>query len=185
MPPRDAGNPVHLLAVGRLSPEKNLSLLLRAAARLPMPVVVRLVGAGVEEKALRQMALDLGVALELCGVVAHERLPELLRSADLFVITSRREGHPKALIEAMSCGCVCVGTRVEGIRDVITDGEDGLLAEPEDGPLAAALGRALADRPLRDRLRQRAREKATRDYDIDINLQTEVEALLRLGSARR
>jgi glycosyltransferase involved in cell wall biosynthesis len=184
-PPRDAGNPVHLLAVGRLSPEKNLSLLLRAAARLPMPVVVRLVGAGVEEKALRQMALDLGVALELCGVVAHERLPELLRSADLFVITSRREGHPKALIEAMSCGCVCVGTRVEGIRDVITDGEDGLLAEPEDGPLAAALGRALADRPLRDRLRQRAREKATRDYDIDINLQTEVEALLRLGSARR
>ena len=183
-PPRGVGTPAVLLAVGRLSPEKNLQLLLRAAARLPMPAVVRLVGAGIDESGLRQLALDLGVRLELCGVVPHERLPELLRSADVFVIPSRREGHPKALIEAMSCGCVCVGTRVEGIRDVITDGEDGVLSEPDEESLAHALAGALVDEPLRARIRSRAREKATRDYDIDTNLQTEVEALIRLGRTR-
>lgn len=184
-PARERGHPAILLAVGRLSPEKNLQLLVRAASRLPVPAVVRLVGAGVEEKALQRTASDLGVRLELCGVIPHERLPELLRSADVFVISSRREGHPKALVEAMSCGCVCVGTRAEGIRDVIADGEDGLLSDPDESALALTLERALEDAPLRRRLAQRAREKARREYDIDTTLRTEVEALLRLARGRR
>lgn len=182
-PVRPVADPAVLLAVGRLSPQKNLPLLLRAAATLRRPVSIRLVGDGPEADRLRALASSLGVDLDVAGVIAHEQLPDALRACDVFVMSSHREGHPKALLEAMACGCVCVGTNVEGIREVLTDGDNGLLAEPDVEALAAALERALEDEALRRTVGRRARATIVERYDIDATLRAEIDALQRLGGA--
>ncbi len=177
-------DPVRILFVGRLSPQKNLPMLIDAASRLGTRVVVRLVGSGPLASALTAQAAAAGVELELPGVVNHENLPDEFRRATLFVLPSSVEGHPKALIEAMSCGCVCVGTDVEGIRDVLQDGVTGLLAATTAAGLLSALRRALVDPELRARLATNARAYVLAHYDISVTLAAEIRAIRSLASER-
>jgi D-inositol-3-phosphate glycosyltransferase len=75
-----------------------------------------------------------------------------MRAADVVVVPSRREPLGLAAVEALACGTPVVASSVGGLREVVRDGENGLLIPPEDpGALAAALGR-LADNGLRARL---------------------------------
>ena len=85
---------------------------------------------------------------------------------DVFVISSLYEGTPLALFEAMAAGKAIVSTAVDGCREVLEDGETGLLVPPADAEsLAQAILRVLGDEPLRRRLGSRARE-ASRRYDV-------------------
>jgi glycosyltransferase involved in cell wall biosynthesis len=177
-------DPPRIVFVGRLSPQKNLAMLIDAAARLGRPVVVRLVGGGPLAGDLSARAAAAGVPLELPGVLPNEELPGELRRASVFVLPSSIEGHPKSLIEAMSCGCVCVGTDVEGTRDVLENGVTGLLARPTVDDLVVALERALEDRALRARLSANARAFVVQHYDIAATLATEVRALRSLAGQR-
>jgi glycosyltransferase involved in cell wall biosynthesis len=173
--------PARILFVGRLSPQKNLPMLIDAASRLGRAVVVRLIGDGPLASALAQQAAAAGVDLELPGVLSHEALPDELRRASVFVLPSSIEGHPKALIEAMSCGCVCVGTDVDGIRDVLVDGTTGLLTPSTTDDLALTLKRALDDETLRRRVSMNARAYVLEHYDIAVTLAAEIRALSELG----
>jgi glycosyltransferase involved in cell wall biosynthesis len=174
-----------LLFVGRLAPVKNLELLLEAAAQLRRPVKVRFVGTGPLADDLAARARRLGVTLELPGVVEHSALPGELRRAAVFVLTSRIEGHPKALLEAMSCGCVCVATSSPGIVDLLEHERTGLLTAPDPESVARAIARALDDGALRERLARNARARVERDYDIAAILEREVAMLLELGRSGR
>jgi glycosyltransferase involved in cell wall biosynthesis len=88
---------------------------------------------------------------------------DALGGADVFVLPSHSEGMPNAMLEAMSHGCAVVATRVGGVPDVLTDGEDGLMVPPGDGDaLAAAALRVLRDPALRERLGRAAQERTER-----------------------
>ena len=174
-----------LLFVGRLSPQKNLPLLLEAAARLHPRVVVRMIGTGSMREELVSQAKRLELELQLPGIVAHEDLPEELRRASLFVMTSRIEGHPKALLEAMACGCVCVATHAPGVSELLEHRVTGLLCAAEPDELADHLKLALADQHLRERLSVNARQRVERDFSLDSILSREVEMLKQLASTRR
>jgi len=92
---------------------------------------------------------------------------ELLRGADLFVLPSRREGLPMAILEAMASGVPIVATRVGGVPEIIEDGEDGVLVPPEDpGALAAALGGLLDHPDRRAAMGIAARRKAEREFSL-------------------
>ncbi|MCL4235825.1 MAG: glycosyltransferase, partial [Deltaproteobacteria bacterium] len=107
-----------------------------------------------------------GLDADFVGTVAHDRLPSLYADADVFVLPSLIEGHPKALIEAMACGLACAGADVEGIREVLTDDETGLLVPASPEAWTAAI-RSLADDPaLRDRLGRVAAEHAAHHFDL-------------------
>jgi len=176
-----AAGPGRILYVGRLEPEKNLTTLLAAAARVGArrPVRVELVGAGSLEPALRAEAAALGVSADFAGVVDHRRLPERLRAAQAFVLPSFTEGHPKVLIEAMAAGLPCVASDCPGNRALVEDGATGLLFDPrQPDALAACLDRVLGDPALAAALGRRARERAVREYDLDALVQREI-ALLR------
>lgn len=132
-----------VLCVGRLARVKGQDVLLSALARLeamrPPPLLV-LVGGGPEQTNLEAQATALGIGQRVRFVGAVDDVRPYLRAADCFVLPSRSEGMPLALIEAMAIGLPCVATRVGGSRDLISPGETGLLVEPEDpGELAAAL----------------------------------------------
>jgi glycosyltransferase involved in cell wall biosynthesis len=156
----DPEQPV-VLTVGRLAVMKGQDALVAAAAllapRFPDAAVV-LLGSGHLHDSLRAQADGLGVGdgVHLPGHRADARA--LLDAADVFVLPSRHEGMPLALLEAMDAGLPVVATRVPGCTEVVVDGVTGLLVPPEDPPaLAAAIARLLADPALGRRMARAGR----------------------------
>jgi glycosyltransferase involved in cell wall biosynthesis len=156
-----------LLHVGRLARSKRIDLLLAAVAQLPAALRATLVlaGEGPERETLMQLAagLGLGERVRFCGY--RRDVARLLAAADLFVLSSEREGLPISVLEAMALACPIVSTRVGAIPRVLEDGTDAWLIAPGDGAaLRDALGAALgAPHAARARAR-RAQEKFTAGY---------------------
>ncbi|MGI9509427.1 MAG: glycosyltransferase family 4 protein, partial [Geminicoccaceae bacterium] len=168
--------PPRLLYIGRLEAEKNPHLLIEAASRLETPVEVVMIGEGPARDELETRAAELGVTLDLVGRLPNADLPARIHDADIFVLASNYEGHPKALIEAMASGKAVVGTDVPGIRDVIRHGENGLLCEKTPAALAAALTELLGSAALRQELGDVAAEevKATLMLDQVVDLELDL-----------
>ena len=183
---RDGASPGaerRVVYVGRLAAEKNLSALVRAVAGLGgrPPIRLVLVGAGPLERELRAEADAAGVDVDFQGVVDQRRLPAIYASADAFVLPSFTEGHPKALLEAMSSGVACVASNCSGNRSLLVDGVTGLLfdaSRPDE--LAACLDRVLMDRPLAAKLGRAAREVVTERYDLAAWVAREIALLKSL-----
>jgi glycosyltransferase involved in cell wall biosynthesis len=171
--PKDKGL---LLFVGRLSPEKNLPLLIEAAAQLA-GVRLQIVGDGAERPRLAALAAARGVRAEFVGTVPNARLPPLLNRAEVFVLPSRYEGHPKALLEAMACAVPVVGTDVPGIRDVVRHRETGWLCPPDRDGLVQGLRTLLDDGGLRARLGADARAEVARAYSLDAIARRELDVI--------
>lgn len=184
--PAPAGEARTIGYIGRLSSEKNLPMLVEAAALLApdLPVRLLLVGKGDLHDELARRAAALGVEMEFVGVLPHDRLPALLARCDVFVLPSFNEGHPKVLIEAMACGLPCVGTDVPGIRDVLTHEVDGLLCPLTPPALAQALRRVLTDSTLAQRLGAAARATALRNYSIETLLAGEIRMMQKIAKPR-
>jgi glycosyltransferase involved in cell wall biosynthesis len=155
--------------LGRLHAQKQVDTLVRAAASLPRAQVV-LVGDGPERGGLERLARRLGVAdrVHFCGFVPHDRVPAVLRSADVMALPSRYEELGSALLEAMEAGVPIVASATGGIPDVITDERNGLLVPPADPEaMARAIGRLLADQTLSSRLARAGREEVAH-YDWNL-----------------
>lgn len=149
------------VAVGKLQPEKGHDLLIEAVGRMPetdRPSAL-IVGEGVERPALEAGIRRLGLESKVKLLGFRPDVPALVAEADVYVMPSRFEGLPIALLEAMALGKAIVAAAVNGIPEAIQDGDNGLLVPREDPEaLASALGRLSADAGLRGRLGRRARE---------------------------
>jgi glycosyltransferase involved in cell wall biosynthesis len=156
-------------SIGRLSAQKGHRYLLDAAALVFAAVPeARLVlaGDGDQEAALRAQAAALGIAPRVLFAGHRTDVPALLEAFDVFCISSTYEGTPLTLFEAMAAAKPIVSTAVDGCREVIEDGRNGLLVPPRDAEaLGRALLRVLSDRPLRASLAEAARRESAR-YDI-------------------
>jgi glycosyltransferase involved in cell wall biosynthesis len=142
-----------------------------------------LVGDGSLRSELETLARELRIAerVTFAGRTPHSHLPEVLNRAQVFALTSRYEGHPKALIEAMACGLAVVGTDVDGIRDVIRHEETGLLCPPTPEGVAVALRRLLESAALRNKLRRAARECVVLEYSLERIVERELNLLAEVG----
>jgi glycosyltransferase involved in cell wall biosynthesis len=188
--PSEAEPPL-LLAVGRLVDYKGFRFLLRACRTLVdrgLDFRCRIVGSGPEEPALRRRLESLGLhgVVELAGVVPHAEMAAEFARAAAFVLPccvgagGEMDGIPVAMMEAMARGLPVVSTRLTGIPELVRDGENGLLVDPEDAEgLAGALARVLVDGGLRQRLGERARATVVADYDLDANTRALREMLAR------
>ena len=172
--PELAREPGRVIVVGRLETQKQPHLLLDAVRDLSGVRLV-MVGDGALRASLAQRIRDERLPVELLGAVPHERLPALLNRSELFVLPSRIEGHPKALLEAMACGLAVIGCDVPGIREVIDHGRTGWLCAPTAAGLRAAIDTLLADAPLRRRLGDAARDRVQSDCAIESIIEREVE----------
>ncbi|HEY1117068.1 MAG TPA: glycosyltransferase, partial [Acidimicrobiales bacterium] len=133
-PPSDG--PV--LAVGRLVPEKGFDVLIRAAAKAAVRVVI--VGDGGQEPALRALADELGADVTFAGPVAPDELAPHYRAARLVAVPSHREGFGLVAAEALASGRAVVASSVGGLAQVVADGVTGHLVPAGD---VAALADAL------------------------------------------
>ena len=156
-------------ALGRLSLQKGHRVLLDAAAEAlagHREAWLLIVGDGDQMPALRAQAARLPLAERVVFAGHRSDVPTVLAAFDVLCISSLYEGTPLVLFEAMASGRPIVSTAVDGCREVLTDGVDGLLVPPDQpAPLGAALAR-LVDAPgLRDSLGRQA-QVASRRYDV-------------------
>ena len=155
----DRDRPV-ILGVGRLGESKDFATLLRAFARVRRARAARLVllGEGPHRPLLRLLARRLGIAadLDLPGWAANPYA--YYARADLFVLSSRAEGLPNALLEAMACGCPVVSTDCHsGPREILDGGRYAPLVPVGDAAaLAEAMSRSLDAPPDGTALQARA-----------------------------
>ncbi|MGF1552702.1 MAG: glycosyltransferase [Paracoccaceae bacterium] len=141
-----------VLALGRLHQSKGFDRLIDAMATLPEAYVLWLGGAGVEGEALAARARGLGVEARVRFLGWRHDAAALYAAADVYAMTSLDEPLGNVVLEAFAAGLPVVATRSRGPSWIITDGEDGLLVEPEADALARAIRRAVEDRALADRL---------------------------------
>jgi len=157
--------------VARLHPQKDHDCLLRAIAAVvdELPTVrVLLVGDGALKDQLvgRITTLGLGTQVKLLG--ERRDVAAILALSDLFVLSSRWEGMPNAILEAMAAGLPVLATRVDGTVDVVRDGETGVLVPPGDDRALAAALLALGRDPARRRaLGAAGRRRIDEAYSID------------------
>lgn len=154
---------LRLLAVGRLAPQKAFDLLIEAFARVHArhpDWILRIVGEGEARPALEALAGRLGVAdrVQLPGVI--EAIQKEYQSAGVFVLSSRYEGFPNAMAEAMAAGLPVVAFDCPGsVAEMMQPGRDGLLLPAGDtDALAAALDRIMGDADARVRWGLNARD---------------------------
>lgn len=155
-PMETAGVPVRLVAVGRLDRQKGFDLLIAAFARMhaDRPTRLTIFGEGPERARLMALADRLGVAEKVQMPGATERPGGWIGAADLLVVPSRFEGFPNVIAEAVVTGLPVVAFDCDhGPRELIRQGENGLLVPPEDvSALAAAMTRLAGDPALRRRM---------------------------------
>jgi glycosyltransferase involved in cell wall biosynthesis len=161
-----AGKPPRVMSVGRLKEPKDFFTFARALALLePGTFVASVVGEGPDRPELEREIARLGVALELVG--ERDDVPALLAASDVFVLSSKSEGMPIAILEAMAAGLPIVATRVGGVPELVVEGGTGLLVPPGDvEALAAGLRQLLGDSDLRRRLGAAGRTRAEQCFDL-------------------
>lgn len=163
-----------LIYAGRIAPEKNLPLLLRAFAGVLQAVPqakLLIVGNAIQksyEEEIKKLAGDLKINdhIRFTGRIPYENLPGYLAMCDIFVTASITEVHPLSVIEAMGVGLPVMGIHSVGVGDTVEDGVTGYLSTNDEAGFAAKLTRLCLDPGLRANMRIAAR-RASAQYDIE------------------
>jgi glycosyltransferase involved in cell wall biosynthesis len=177
-PPRMRGavGPVRVVFLGEIGERKGAFTLLEAWAKLAAePDVLggaRLTLAGdrgVEQAIEAVTERGIGDSVTVRSWLSPTQVDRLLGEADVFVLPSRSEGQPMAVLEAMAHGLAVIAGAVGGIPEMLDDGRCGLLVDPNDvDGLVLALRQVLAEPATRARLGAAARQRVLAEFDIDV-----------------
>lgn len=168
-----------LVTVTRLKEKKGFPWLLQALALLVgrgRDVTLDIYGDGDRKDAIVSLANELGLSsrVHLKGAIEHEKIPQALTGAGLFVLpcvvlpNQDRDGIPNTIIEALASGVPVVSTAISGIPEAVRDGESGLLVPERDAvALADAVDRMISDEKLRLRCAAAGRRIAEENFSIE------------------
>jgi len=164
--PRRAHGPV-IGAVGRLSQEKGYDLAIRALPNLPGSTLV-LVGDGSERERLVALSAELGVSDRVDLVGWSDEPRRYLPGFDAFVLPSRQEGFPLAVVEAMLAGVPVVAADVGSVSEAVVEAETGFLV-PRDDPAALTdrLRQLISDSELAQKMGRKGRERAKAHFTAE------------------
>jgi glycosyltransferase involved in cell wall biosynthesis len=169
-----------LIYVGRSREQKNLKSLLEALYHLKRKnkkLSILMIGGCSSDIELRKLATQYDLAITFKDNVPNFNLPIFLNKSKVFILPSKYEGHPKALIEAMSCGLPCIGSNVVGIKEVIKHKENGYLCTTDYKSITEAIEVVLADKSLRKTMGDNARKYVLSNCSLDIILKKELEVI--------
>ncbi len=174
-----------VLMVGRLCYQKNPEMFVRAAGRVHRrhpECRFELIGGGYQEHHGRTVRglideLDLQDRFEIHDWMTPQGVADRITQATIMVVPSRYDGLPFIPLEAMALGKPVVGTRVDGVQDVIVDGETGFLVDlDDDESMAQKIMELLGDPELRERMGQAGRKRVGEHFNIVKNIQ-KIEAV--------
>jgi glycosyltransferase involved in cell wall biosynthesis len=165
-----------IVMVARFARQKDPLTLIRAVALLRdrgLSVPLKFAGAGARShlKVAQREVERLGLQQQVEFLGQYREVPALLMRSRVFVLSTRWEGMPLALVEAMAAGCACVVSAAPGTEDVLEHGVSGLMVPAgQPGPLADAIEQLMRDAPLAERLGQAARQRAVDRFDAGLML---------------
>jgi sugar transferase (PEP-CTERM/EpsH1 system associated) len=156
---------------GRLVDVKDHSTLLEALRLVTsagVPLLAVIAGDGPLRTALESTILTLGLQDRVRLLGHRSDIETVMAALDIFVLSSRSEGLPMAILEAMASGLPVIATRVGGVDEVIDEGSTGLLVEPKSPEaLAEAIGSLAGNRARRERMGAAGRARAIREFSLD------------------
>ena len=160
----------YVLAVGRLTKQKDYPCLLKAYSLICQNIEEKLVilGDGEDQVQLKQLTRDLGIQNNVSFLGFQENPYKFMKNATLFVLSSLWEGFAIVVAEAMACGVPVISTDCQsGPGEIITNGENGILVPPADEKrLAEAMLTLIEDRNLREKFSKEGRKRAE-NFDIE------------------
>ncbi|HZP05002.1 MAG TPA: glycosyltransferase [Terracidiphilus sp.] len=160
------------MAAGRLEPVKDHETLLKAMALLQPPAQLVIAGDGPLLHDLTALASHLGLSRRVHFLGFVQDVKRWLQAADAFVLSSRWEGLPMAVLEAGACGLPAVMTDVPGSREAILDGETGMLAPPANPSGLASAMNAMMRLSFEERraMGMRARQRVADQFSLTATL---------------
>ena len=175
--------------VAALAPHKGQKHFVAAAARVVREVPdarFLIVGEGELRDALEKQIRDLGLERHVFVTGFRADALGLMKTFDVFVLSSVTEGLGSAILEAMTCRRAVVGTRVGGIPEAVADGETGLLVpHADDAALAVAIVKLLRDRSLAERLGRAGRARVEREFSVERLVARTLEVYTRRLASRQ
>jgi glycosyltransferase involved in cell wall biosynthesis len=164
-----------ILFVGRLSPQKNVSALLTALSDLDIKAII--IGNGELRDELQSQFGDLNGKVSWQRNIPNSKLPAMMNRSRIFILPSHYEGHPKTLIEAMSCGMSVIGADSPGIREIIRHGENGWLCGTDVESIGKAIRKLLKDPALAQRFGDNARKFVLQNYALEDIVEKELQII--------
>jgi len=174
-----------VLAVGRLSPEKGFDLLIRAVSELVAEgrsIFLAIAGDGGQYEELKALieSLSMQQQVKMLGFQADPRIA--YRAADLYVLSSRREGLPNVVLEAMAMKIPVIATSVAGIPSLIRDGVNGLTIPTESvTALKDSIGRLLSDKSLCNALAENGYKTILDQYSFKVRMGKVIDVYRSIG----
>lgn len=165
----DPDRPV-VLMVAPFKAQKNILGFLKLAAKLApqKPAQFVLVGDGEERPAIEREILRLGLGESVRLLGWRRDMPEIYAASDVFALTSLWEGLPRSILEAMASGVPVVAHAVDGVKEILKDGENGYSVPPLDvDTMAQRVLSLLNDPALRSRFIEAGRKSVDLSFDID------------------
>lgn len=174
-----------VVTVGPFKPQKNLSDFIRAAAivcKENSGVVFLMVGDGEQRGKIEKLSLDLGVKDKILFLGWQSAIFNILHSCDIFVLTSLWEGLPCSAVEAMRCLKPVIANAVDGVKEIIKDGENGFLIEPYNyQKTAEKIKTLLKDDALRLKMGRAAADSINEEFNIAYNVKQQEALYKRLS----
>lgn len=163
-------NDVALISMGDLIERKNYSTAIRSIAEANDPKLQYFIcGKGPEEEKLKALAESLGVIKQIHFLGFRSDIKELLAAADIFLFTTKQEGLPRSMMEAMASGLPCIASKIRGNTDLITDNEGGFLCEPSNSSgFAEAIDLLCNNKSLCNEM-GRFNKAKIKDFDISVS----------------
>jgi len=169
-----------LVYVGRAGSQKNVEGMLKAINYLKenrRNVSILMIGDCCYDEGVKQLIVKYGLNASLQGNIPNSNLPYFLNRARLFILPSFYEGHPKALLEAMSSGLPCIGTDVTGIKEDIDHLQTGYLCHTGHRSMADTIETLLDNESLQKGLGKKGREYIIKKYSIENILKMELDVI--------
>ncbi len=161
-----------VLMIGRLVENKNFREAIKAVHEAGLSVTI--IGQGELSQELKDFSHALGIDVEWISRAPNFSLPELMAEHRYFMMPSLYEGSPKALLEAMACGMTCLGSDVDGIREVISHGRTGFLCGTDAGSIGSGL-REMVSCNNPDKIGNNARSFMCDNYGMNIAVKKEID----------
>lgn len=140
-----------LISAGDLIERKNYPVAIKALAKSGLNDFCYLIcGSGNKEESLKELCMELGIGDKVRFLGRRSDVPELMKASDAFLFTTKQEGLPRSLMEAMASGLPCIASRIRGNTDLLEGQSGGLLCDVEDiEGFSVAIQRLATDTQLR------------------------------------
>jgi len=164
---------IRIVFVGRLAQPKDPLLLLKSFnslhSELKDKAQISIIGQGPKRKELEKFIKEnrLEGKVKLLGSISREKVFEVLRKSDIFVLISNWEGFPYTIIEAMSCGLAIIASEVGGIKEALSDDYGILVKRGDKKGIKNALVKLLKNPFLIKEMGDRAKEKVKKEFSLD------------------